>query len=503
MEQLSTFINEKNEHLFKLYLNTFTSFKKHISKNDPIYKTFDEITSLLLTSSQNISYEIIMRASLTLCQPYPSLYQNNYFIETLLSSIETIIMYKLIPSNLLLTVCHNLLYQMNSITNVLIHNESINIKILNLCYLIYSCDIIANLHNKNNMKCFINIIFNIYNNSYKSPQCQASAKSTLSIIIDYMVKKIKYFYNQNDLFSLIGNDSVNEFMNMFMKYLLNKIDNNIICVCCNENIISNKDVNTTSDNTHLHLCNNPKCKSHLSQIESNANISNSYYRSIYRNDYITLIEYLSQLTLNENNISFISNNNNAILKYKELCINTIQDLISKSYTFYSSITKFDSFISNIITTKVIDSLITNTLSSITNNNIFSLCIQSLVFIIKEFKIYSKRQIEIVIEKVFCAILESENLFASYKKSVLDGILILAEDKIFIIDLYINYDCDLNYKGLFCEIIDLLSKIANGLYMNKKYQLAFKYNEQDKDILKLQSLNILNQIIDNIYIQFKF
>ena len=76
---------------------------------------------------------------------------------------------------------------------------------------------------------------------------------------------------------------------------------------------------------------------------------------------------------------------------------------------------------------------------------------------------STDSVEIFINKVLIAILESENLTMEYKEVVLNELLKMADDCLFLVEIYVNYDCDVNYKTVFYDLINILTKIIYGMY----------------------------------------
>ena len=98
-------------------------------------------------------------------------------------------------------------------------------------------------------------------------------------------------------------------------------------------------------------------------------------------------------------------------------------------------------------------------------------------------------------KVLIKILESEIFDYEYKKAILDVLMVLVEDAEFIVEIYVNYDCDVNSNAVFSILINLLTKIINGLYKKSKYQSTFK--NQEENLLVSTTLSFFNKFVENL------
>ena len=63
------------------------------------------------------------------------------------------------------------------------------------------------------------------------------------------------------------------------------------------------------------------------------------------------------------------------------------------------------------------------------------------------------------------------------------------------ELYVNYDCDVNCSAVFRELINILTKIMNGLYHKSKYQNTLKPLQENELINK--TLDFLNKFVFNL------
>ena len=164
-------------------------------------------------------------------------------------------------------------------------------------------------------------------------------------------------------------------------------------------------------------------------------------------------------------------------------------MIEKSYNLFQN----DNDVIFIIKEIFRDSLLKNTLSS--NIKIFQPSLELFITIIKAYRIHLKEQIEIFFMRVLITFLESENLEFVFKDAVLKALLQLVNDCSFLVEIYVNYDCDVNCTAVFSELINILTKIMNGLYHKSKYQNTFKPLQENELINK--TLDFLNKFVFNL------
>lgn len=538
---------EKTEILNQLYISAFESFKKYGPRKDKKNQEIKEACILLKDPATNFStYSQIKKYSLLFAQPFENIPLKNF--EKILSITEEIIMNTLVDSSILQEMVELILNYLYKFSNL--NDDFINIKILNLCYLIYSCDPISSIHYKN-MKKIVIIALNIFISSVNI-QCQASAHATLSNIIDYMMKKINFLYkeaksasNKNISFkkSLLPNnndndiqdDNINSFCHQYINYLVdivainrnyNKEDKEndlislyIASIMTNTEQANNAFINKIKEKIekdnenkneinvpigkcgwcfscrngtndynkllNIPLCSNQECERSLIKLASSIDADNKMYNSVYRKDFITTLFSLTKISTKD------AKEETVRIRNKEFCLSIIQEMINKGSIYFSN----DTEIIHIIKENLIDSLFKNTLSNEINNNVFKISFSAFLIIIKKFRSHLKDQIEIFINKVLVSILESENLGYAYKEVVLDGLIQLANDCEFLVEIYVNFDCDINYKAIFYELINLITKIINGMYKKPKYANLLKQMQESS--LRSKSLDFLLKFIKNL------
>ncbi len=76
-----------------------------------------------------------------------------------------------------------------------------------------------------------------------------------------------------------------------------------------------------------------------------------------------------------------------------------------------------------------------------------------------FKDHLKSEVEVFITTIFLRILESENSTYDHKLRVLEVFHRICFDSSALVEIFINYDCDLDAIDLFRRMVDSFAKIA--------------------------------------------
>ena len=257
-------------------------------------------------------------------------------------------------------------------------------------------------------------------------------------------------------------------------------------------ILCRKTANYWSDELQFPVCctreknsNNFNC-----DLEFQNCLSNLYPRSDFLNMLTYLISTLSTTsTLGSIEEDSTKTNTEVKILCRQFCLINIREMFEKSNNYFQN----DNDIIYIIRDLFKGSLLKNALSN--NIYIFQLSLQVFVSVIKCFRGHLKEQIEIFMMKVLIKFLESEIIDFEYKKTILEALILLADDVEFLVEIYINYDCDVNCNAVFSVLINLLTKIINGLYKKSKYQNTFK--NQEENILVEKTLNFLNKFVYNL------
>mmetsp|Transcript_86464 Transcript_86464/g.222718 ORF Transcript_86464/g.222718 Transcript_86464/m.222718 type:complete len:1855 (+) Transcript_86464:120-5684(+) len=142
-----------------------------------------------------------------------------------------------------------------------------------------------------------------------------------------------------------------------------------------------------------------------------------------------------------------------------------------------------------------NSLIKNSVCSIPK--IFGLSFNIFVVLITSFKEHLRTEIGVFIEQIFLRILETGNSTYHHKFRVLQVFSQLCTDASTALELFLNFDCDVDEKNIFERMIDCLSKIAQGKYTAIEHAgLIQPHQEQELKMLALDALvKLMGAIVD--------
>ena len=93
--------------------------------------------------------------------------------------------------------------------------------------------------------------------------------------------------------------------------------------------------------------------------------------------------------------------------------------------------------------------------------VIGLSLQIFVSLMEGFKNHLKSELEVFVTNVFLRILESENSTYDHKLRVLEVFHTICRDPKALVELFINYDCDLDAIDLFRRIVDGFAKVAKN------------------------------------------
>ncbi|KAI0985612.1 hypothetical protein GJ496_002658 [Pomphorhynchus laevis] len=93
--------------------------------------------------------------------------------------------------------------------------------------------------------------------------------------------------------------------------------------------------------------------------------------------------------------------------------------------------------------------------------IFELSMAIFIGLLANFKQYLKLHIEVVFKEILFPILDSPNSSFQHKLIVLRALMAICSDRQIILDIYINYDCNLRSFNVLEQLVHELSRIAQG------------------------------------------
>uniref|UniRef100_A0A1B6EEA2 SEC7 domain-containing protein n=1 Tax=Clastoptera arizonana TaxID=38151 RepID=A0A1B6EEA2_9HEMI len=93
--------------------------------------------------------------------------------------------------------------------------------------------------------------------------------------------------------------------------------------------------------------------------------------------------------------------------------------------------------------------------------VFELSLAIFLALLSRFKMHLKMQIEVFFKEIFLNILETSSSSFEHKWMVIQALTRICADAQSVVDMYVNYDCDLAAANLFERLVNDLSKIAQG------------------------------------------
>ncbi|KAG8195440.1 hypothetical protein JTE90_013892 [Oedothorax gibbosus] len=93
--------------------------------------------------------------------------------------------------------------------------------------------------------------------------------------------------------------------------------------------------------------------------------------------------------------------------------------------------------------------------------VFELSLAIFLALLRNFKTHLKMQTEVFFKEIFLNILETSNSSFEHKYMVIQALNRICGEAQSIVDLYVNYDADLNSANIFQRLVNDISKIAQG------------------------------------------
>ncbi|KAM4622378.1 brefeldin A-inhibited guanine nucleotide-exchange protein 2 [Discoglossus pictus] len=94
-------------------------------------------------------------------------------------------------------------------------------------------------------------------------------------------------------------------------------------------------------------------------------------------------------------------------------------------------------------------------------DVFELSLAIFLSLLSNFKMHLKMQVEVFFKEIFLNILETSTSTFEHKWMVIQTLTRICADAQCVVDIYVNYDCDLNAANIFERLVNDLSKIAQG------------------------------------------
>ncbi|KAE9540029.1 hypothetical protein AGLY_005281 [Aphis glycines] len=121
--------------------------------------------------------------------------------------------------------------------------------------------------------------------------------------------------------------------------------------------------------------------------------------------------------------------------------------------------------------------------------VFELSLAIFLSLLSRFKTHLKMQIEVFFKEIFLNILETSSSTFEHKWMVIQALTRICADAQSVVDMYVNYDCDLSAANLFQRLVDDLSKIAQG---RQAIELGATLNQEKS--MRIRGLECLVSIL---------
>ena len=178
---------EKSQRIYTLYSFAYEKFNKNINKKESNMQLIKEMNSTLKSSPKILDNpEQFEKYSLLLVEPVEKC--TTKIIEIILSIMEEILKYDLVPPHLMQRMVEKLIVYIHKYFQYNEIDFKVDSKILEICELIYSNQNIF-IHNEN-LKYIIKIYLRIFLSSHNTENLQSQTKTRLFILIDKMVKRL-------------------------------------------------------------------------------------------------------------------------------------------------------------------------------------------------------------------------------------------------------------------------------------------------------------------------
>jgi brefeldin A-inhibited guanine nucleotide-exchange protein len=95
------------------------------------------------------------------------------------------------------------------------------------------------------------------------------------------------------------------------------------------------------------------------------------------------------------------------------------------------------------------------------SDVFRTSLAIFLALLMNFKTHLKMQIEVFFKEIFLTILETPTSTFEHRWMVIQALTRICEDAQCVVDIYVNYDCNLSSANIFERLVNDLSKIAQG------------------------------------------
>lgn len=296
----------------------------------------------------------------------------------------------------------------------------------------------------------VRTVFNIHLIS-KSPINQATAKGTLSQILNTVFGNMERFGDLKDDETVV---------NEVMEYLVS----NVVALETNDDKSEKRKATSTIGESE--------------QQDDQLNFIN-----VYQKDAFLVFRALCVLAQKEEeDISDIRNTHH--LRSKLLALEMLLLVLQNSSTVFQYSQPFIILIKKSLCV----ALSKNAVSA--NVQVFEKSLAIFVELLDKFKVHLKMQIEVFFKEIIISMLESSTCPFEQKWIVLNTIGKILANPQSVVDMFVNYDCDLTSHNLFKSIVEVVSKTTRSIINENGTQ---QQKERDR-AMKLLGLSCLTDLL---------
>ncbi|XP_065569507.1 brefeldin A-inhibited guanine nucleotide-exchange protein 1-like isoform X3 [Artemia franciscana] len=121
--------------------------------------------------------------------------------------------------------------------------------------------------------------------------------------------------------------------------------------------------------------------------------------------------------------------------------------------------------------------------------VFQLSLALFLSLLANFKTHLKAQIEVFFREIFLSILETTSSSFEHKWLVINALTRICADAQCVVDIYVNYDCDLAAANIYERLVNALSKIAQG-----RHSVDIGATPNQEKALRIKGLECLVSIL---------
>jgi len=218
----------------------------------------------------------------------------------------------------------------------------------------------------------------------------------------------------------------------------------------------------------------------------------AFYNELLRKDVFLVFRLLCQLSLFKDNgqaVSFnstISTSNTAVdlspttIKARTIALELILSILNNSGPVFQK----DPLYCDMVKNYLCISISRNGISE--NPLIFELSLSIFIMMLRFYKAPLKSEIEVILNTIYLHILDMGSASFIQKKKLLEGLLKVCENPQTLVDIYLNYDCDLNLESIFEKLINSCARVAQGRGLKKSGKSS---NQNDISVQQEHELRI--------------